>query len=556
VYHRILSQASDELVLARVGDDDAARRDRRGRVHQPAPRVADVEQHVGERQLQRPGEARLAEESQLLADKVTVQGCEVRRRIAGDHHARGGEVGEHDAERRPHGVDRVARAALVLDRDGHLLHAGQLGDRDVVPQQGPAGKDPAAVQHQNSTEPLEQHAEQLVAVLLLRLLDKTEQIDRVHHARDHEPHRGDGVQLTVHPWEQQASLIRQRLVQVPQDRDLLAQGGQHLQRGRSAHHLLHVVFADRADLAHGLRFVLVEEVAQDKPHRMFLPQSVTVRLFVWYSTMWPCTANAASGVDFTLFMTSDTLCCLGRPAAPAGGEWVPPDNHDCITCLRVPVSMRAAFEVLARVYPDQVRALQHRQNWQLLRDSFCLRCPSVVPQGIGYPRTEPVCEADADFVNDDVPVRTDQGVWGSNGDFRFFEPGDVRLAAPFRTRTDYAHSPWSDAMSTATRNTVRRILDGWRGIVDERNRIGMYVPSFVIPGAGGSSGCADASAVPKTRFFGQFFHREGTRRPASPPPPPPSPPRGGRPVRGGPAPPPQQQPAWNMYKRRRNDERR
>ena len=99
--------------------------------------------------------------------------------------------------------------------------------------------------------------------------------------------------------------------------------------------------------------------------------------------MWPCTTNAVSGVDFTLFMTSDALTSMPLPQrGPVATEWTPPPSEalpDCLSCLRVPTSMRVAFELLVRMYPEQVRVLHQRQNWQLLRDGLCLRAPSVVP---------------------------------------------------------------------------------------------------------------------------------------------------------------------------------
>ena len=235
--------------------------------------------------------------------------------------------------------------------------------------------------------------------------------------------------------------------------------------------------------------------------------------------MWPCTTNSVSGVDFTLFMTSDALTSIqmfnssrgamgvdSSVVLPLGTNNTSDALHDVIGSLRVPTSMRTAFELLVKVFPEQIRALHQRQNWQLLRDGFCLRAPSVVPQGIGYPSgpTEEGDCVDADFVREDIPIQTGMGIWDSNGDFRYFPQDDPRLASTYRTHKEYARNPWFDAMSSATKHQVRRMLDGWKSIVDERNRIGMYVPVFVVPTV---MDVTTTKQIPRTLYFGQFYHR-------------------------------------------------
>ena len=239
--------------------------------------------------------------------------------------------------------------------------------------------------------------------------------------------------------------------------------------------------------------------------------------------MWPCTTNAVSGIDFTLFMTSDALTTIpmfnsGTPGgalrSPASdGTWTTTSaidvTGDVIGLLRVPTSMRAAFELLIRVFPEQIRALHQRQNWQLLRDGFCLRAPSVVPQGIGYPTTGPTTtpdDSDGDFVREDIPIQTGMGLWDSNGDFHYFTSDDPRLSSTYRTHKEYARNPWLDAMSSSTKHQVRRMLEGWKSIVDERNRIGMYVPMFVVPAAV-THDAPTSKQIPRTLYFGQFYHR-------------------------------------------------
>lgn len=235
--------------------------------------------------------------------------------------------------------------------------------------------------------------------------------------------------------------------------------------------------------------------------------------------MWPCTTNVVSGVDFTLFMASEALSSM--PLAARNGA----DTGDVLNCLRIPTTMRAAFELLSRTFPEEIRALHQRQNWQLVRDGFCLRAPSVVPQGIGYPTAaaEGPTPDDDDFVNEDVPVRTGLGTWESNGDFRYFAADDPRLGSTYRTHKEYPRNPWTDAMSTPTKSQVRRMLDGWRMIVDERNRTGMYLPVFVLPAETTAS-----QPIPRTRYFGQFYHRSPPQPVMAPPQMPPlQPPQGG-----------------------------
>ena len=218
--------------------------------------------------------------------------------------------------------------------------------------------------------------------------------------------------------------------------------------------------------------------------------------------MWPCVDSTISGVDFTLFLSSESLVSVNLHYR-GSGEQRNDSLPEAIANIRIPSSMRSSFELLMKLYPEKVRCLHQRQNWQLLRDGMCFKSPSVVPQGIGYPLStiEATGEDDDDFVREDIPVQTGLGVWNSNGDFHYFANDDQRLSNTYRTHKDYPRNPWIDAMSATTKTHVRRIMESWRSIVDDRNRLGMYVPLFVVAPAE-----TTAPHLSRARYFGQFYH--------------------------------------------------
>jgi hypothetical protein len=215
---------------------------------------------------------------------------------------------------------------------------------------------------------------------------------------------------------------------------------------------------------------------------------------------WPHAIDTKFGVDFTLYTDAESLILLPVPFVPAG------HLPEVMAALRVPASMKNAFKLLMRMFPEDMRQLYLRQNWMLLRDAICMFNAPSLPQGLGMP--PPLPEAaeqrandDPDFVPDDVPVQCGMArlghedssdVWNSDGDCVLGGRNVPGCAVP-----------WIDAMGAQAKKIVRQLFEDWASIVNARNAAGMYVPLFAV-GAG-----VMRSAEPQSRLvsFAQFYHR-------------------------------------------------
>lgn len=224
---------------------------------------------------------------------------------------------------------------------------------------------------------------------------------------------------------------------------------------------------------------------------------------------WPCVLDGRHGVDFTMCMDSSSLTTLSL-------ERDPQQPPDALTTLRVPASMRRAFEGLLATQPEAVRHLCLRQTFALLRDAVCMEQAGGLPQGLGAPPPLPeeVCAVAApDFAPDDAPVRCGLSRVAGLGDTAdvWTSEGDVVRGQPRAPLT-----PWLDAMGLSCKTMVRQCLERWRETVDARNQLAMYVPAYVL-GTPGAAAVSTAHVPSFGKFYGLFS------RLAQPPPPAPVP---------------------------------